>query len=362
MKRNHGIDFLRILSMFMVVILHVCGRGGILAAAEPNSLKYWVAWLLEISCLCAVNSFALISGYVMYHSKPRASKALSLWLQTLFYTVLALLLFLIFKPEAIDMRSIVSAVFPVTRNHYWYITAYFGVLVLSPLLNVIIIHTEKRVFGAVLLVGFFVFSILPHFLLADPYILSGGFSMVWLALLYLVGGYISKHNISDKVKTNHAWLVVGLMILLTLLSKFVLESIPKHILPTKDLGNTFIDYTSPTIILIAAGLLIIYSKQNFSNRITKLIGILAPASLGVYLIHVNRLVFDHLFTDAFAHFVNYNLIVMVLLILVSAVVIYAICTAIELIRIRLFKAIRIDKLCTAAETRLENLFQKYSKV
>ena len=34
-QRNHGIDLLRMVSMFMVVVLHVLGQGGILAALLP---------------------------------------------------------------------------------------------------------------------------------------------------------------------------------------------------------------------------------------------------------------------------------------------------------------------------------------
>ena len=75
MKRNYGIDALRILSMFMVVVLHVLGQGGMLSGSEPGSLKYWTLWFLEIACFCATDCFALISGYVMYKSKPRLSRA-----------------------------------------------------------------------------------------------------------------------------------------------------------------------------------------------------------------------------------------------------------------------------------------------
>ena len=35
-QRNHGIDLLRMVSMFMVVVLHVLGQGGILAALLPR--------------------------------------------------------------------------------------------------------------------------------------------------------------------------------------------------------------------------------------------------------------------------------------------------------------------------------------
>ena len=46
---NWGIDFLRIVSMFMVVCLHMLGRGGILDYAAILSDKYEVVWLLEIA-------------------------------------------------------------------------------------------------------------------------------------------------------------------------------------------------------------------------------------------------------------------------------------------------------------------------
>ena len=87
-ERNYGIDALRIIAMFMVVILHVLGKGGVLISLEKFSLGYEIAWFLEILVFCAVNCYALISGYVMYGSKPKYSSLALLWLQVAFYTVL----------------------------------------------------------------------------------------------------------------------------------------------------------------------------------------------------------------------------------------------------------------------------------
>lgn len=69
--RNYGIDALRIVSMLMVVTLHVLGHGGVLKIAESE--KYWIVWFLEISAYCAVNCYALISGYVGVYSKYKFS-------------------------------------------------------------------------------------------------------------------------------------------------------------------------------------------------------------------------------------------------------------------------------------------------
>ena len=65
MKRASDIDLFRIIATLLVIVLHVLGKGGILNNAAPDSAAYWTAWFLEICAYCAVNCFALISGYVM---------------------------------------------------------------------------------------------------------------------------------------------------------------------------------------------------------------------------------------------------------------------------------------------------------
>lgn len=39
-ERNYGVDLLRIISMYLVIILHVLGQGGILSNATEFSLTY----------------------------------------------------------------------------------------------------------------------------------------------------------------------------------------------------------------------------------------------------------------------------------------------------------------------------------
>ena len=62
-ERNPGIEVLRIVSMFAIVVLHVLGYGGVLGAAKGGATGA-LAWLLETICLCGVTVFGLISGYV----------------------------------------------------------------------------------------------------------------------------------------------------------------------------------------------------------------------------------------------------------------------------------------------------------
>ena len=52
-RRNYGIDFLRIITMMMVVTLHVLGHGGVLGRLERGSLRYMLAWFLETAAFCS---------------------------------------------------------------------------------------------------------------------------------------------------------------------------------------------------------------------------------------------------------------------------------------------------------------------
>ena len=69
--RNYGIDFLRMISMIMIVMLHTLGHGGILRSVSFLSVHYQIAWLLEVIAFGAVNTYAMISGFVSVDSHFR---------------------------------------------------------------------------------------------------------------------------------------------------------------------------------------------------------------------------------------------------------------------------------------------------
>jgi len=134
-RRNYGIDLLRLVSMFMVVIFHVLGRGGVLESTPQFTLNYGIAWLLEIACYCAVNCYALISGYVGVYSKHKWSSIVYLWLQVEFYMILFTSLFAIIQPGSIGIVELLKMLFPVVFYQYWYFTAYFCMFFFIPVLN-----------------------------------------------------------------------------------------------------------------------------------------------------------------------------------------------------------------------------------
>ena len=81
--RNYGIDLLRIVSMIMILVLHICDIGGMLTFTDRDA-NDTVGYFFYAMSFCAVNCFALISGYVGYKSKHKYANIIYLTLQVIF--------------------------------------------------------------------------------------------------------------------------------------------------------------------------------------------------------------------------------------------------------------------------------------
>jgi surface polysaccharide O-acyltransferase-like enzyme len=92
-KRNYGIDLLRIFSMINIINLHLNLNSGQLSLKSTSS-KFYNIWRLEVFSYWAVDCFGLISGIVGY-KRYKFSNLIYLWIQVCFYsTSISLILFI----------------------------------------------------------------------------------------------------------------------------------------------------------------------------------------------------------------------------------------------------------------------------
>ncbi len=142
--RNYGIDLLKTISMLMVVVLHVLGRGGVLDAGI-SSINHWSAWGLEILCYGAVNCFALTTGYLMVDRPFKYRKIIPLYATVLFWCLVLSAISFVLQPETLTLVNIFKT-FPVTGRQFWYFTSYFCLFFFIPFLNYFIEKSSKKVF------------------------------------------------------------------------------------------------------------------------------------------------------------------------------------------------------------------------
>lgn len=353
-ERNFGIDALRILSMFMVVVLHIFNAGGVLAASGRFTSQYEVGWFVQNAAFCAVDVYALISGYVWVNAKYRYRNIIELWLQVIFYTVSITVLFSIFSPSSVSFKEWIKALFPVMFNQYWYFSSYFALFLFIPLLNIVIQKAEKKQLIIYLGIVLFFFGVIQTLFFSDAFGTNDGYSAIWLIILYLVGGYLGKYGICKNVKPIKFLIGYLITVFLTWFSKLCIELLTLHVLGEVRAGNYFISYRSPFIFLAAIFLLLFFANLKISPFCKKVIGFLSPMAFGVYLIHTHPLVFFGIVKDRFTEYAAFPWILEILAVLSTAALIYIACSLIDFIRLQLFKILHIRQRLDIIEEHIKN--------
>ena len=357
--RNMGIDVLRAIAMFFVICHHILGQGGLVAHAAVGSGKFYFLSFLQILCYCAVNIYGITTGYLMCQKHFRLSRLTKLWLTTVFWSVAVSCCFFIFVPESRTLDELVSMFLPILRGRYWFFTAYFIVMLVSPVLNLVISQLSKRQFHLLFTALFLIFGMIPVLSLGNDVLrISGGHHFSWMIVLYLIGGYLKKFSFTNVPSIR--WLF-GYFALagLHLLFKFIMYTI--------GLGNwqdLLLTYTSP-LILGQAICLFQFCLQSFANVssggvLGKAVAFITPGVYSVYVIHVHPQVFwSNPIIGLFRAWDNWNGLQIFGALLLTVLLVFTVCILLDALRQRLFRITGIDTAAERISDRIEGTLRTY---
>ena len=354
-ERNYGIDLLRIVATYMVVVLHVLGAGGIVHTVDSSSPIYIMAWLMEFLAYCAVNCYALISGYVGIHSKFRFSSILLLWLQVASTTLAITCAFYFFGERDVTLQEIWDSCMPLKNQHYWYFTAYVCLYFMTPFLNWFILSIEDRMAKRLVLTLMLLFCVIPTFFEADLFVIHGGYSALWLIILYIVGGLIKRYQSRITIKKRILLCGYLVAVALTLIVKLVLEYLSPRVSFELLKSDFLMNYNSPTMVVAGLCLLLLFMNLDV-KKIKKLISTFAPVTFGVYIIHTHPMMMDRFISNNFLMFKEFGVIKFVVAVIITSVVIFLICSLTEWLRIKVFRMLHIYEVCR----KIENKFCKWN--
>ena len=350
-KRNYGIELLRIVAMYMIVVIHTLNQGGILGMTEAGSVKYIILWGMEILGSCAVNCYALISGYVGYSSKYKYSRLLMIWLQILFYTFIITMIFNFTFPEKITIQSWINAIFPVTSKQYWYLSSYVGMFFFIPFLKWIIEKIDLKQYKIFIITTILFFCVLPTIFQSDPYSMGSGYSMVWLMIMYLLGAGIRKFQLFKEYSNVKILMCYVINVLLTVVSKMIIGRVPE--LDATRYKYMLMWYVSPTMFIGSICLLIMFIRFKIdSTFIQKLISLFSSVTLGVYMIHTHPLIWTNCLGGISTDLYKLDTVIMLKKFIILTLIIYVGCSIIDFIRLQIFKIFRITQVCKKIDKKL----------
>lgn len=331
-KRQVNFELLRILCMYMIVLGHCLFHGRVTAKLGYGTTNYFLSYLIQSFSVVHVNCFVMLAGYFAIDREFRVQRPLKVWRQVFFYGAVICLLSGIFGE--VTGRDVLLALFPISARNYWFASVYMGLVLLMPFLGMLAGKLSKRQYRYLLLLLAVFLSINHMIFQVDTYGIYSGRELPWFLFLALLAGYIKLHTRSDR---KYFWYGLAGYVsasLAVLASVYLLTELHKE-----DTGY-FLNYNSPLALLACISLFLCVKNMPWKeSRLDGLIRKTAGAAFGVYLIHDNYLI-RYLVWDTFRASKVARTHWAVIYAMGISLLVYAVCTCLELLRQRLFRVIQ----------------------
>lgn len=327
--RQSNIELLRIVAMVMIVASHFVVHGGFKYENEISLNSVWITFFGSGGKL-GVDIFLLISGYFSVTSKRfRYSRVIRLWLQGFFYAVgiyLALILTKAIKFKTVDF---LLNFIPVSAQIWWFLTCFFIITLLSPLLHRMYRSLSQSTFKKALAV-MTVFWILMYTVLN-----LNGFAneLVSMFYMYSIGAYI---RLWRDEKKNRPVVCILSAIVIMLLSCGLTIGVKQIV--TEDYKRFVANYFGSTSLFVAAAAVLLFiGFKNIRIGEIKWLNAIAAATFGVYLIHEDPYMRGVLWSRIFKTTSHAHSSDLIFISLWVTAAVFAACIVIELLRIHLIE-------------------------
>ena len=290
--RQANLELLRCVAMMMVIVLHYLGKGELLTNLQTRDLypAEYLAWLLESFCIVAVNVYMFISGYFLCTSSFKPSRLIQLVLQVWMYSVAFGLIGEItgvMEETSADTHFLLTLLFPVSMNHYWFMTAYIFLYLLLPFLGSAVRRMTKRQLGTAVLLLLFTFSVCKSVLPVRLETDGQGYDCLWYVCVFAAAAYLRRFGVPFLEKKGRGAALYVVCCLLIFGGTMLLRQVFLRTGSLERMLKMCLEYNHIFVFLAAAGLFAAFRRLKISGWFAAFVCRIAPYTLGVYLLHEN---------------------------------------------------------------------------
>lgn len=274
-KREGSLDLLRIVSMFMIVVIH-SQTFGIFHYGSPTGFNLFLLYLIRSLFIVASNCYVLISGYFLVKKAYKRKKIAFFIVEVSLYSVFIYLGLVIVGAIPFSISELFHSFFVLFYGNYWFASLYLILYLLSPFLTSFLRQLSKKKFQQLLFVTLLIFSFWATFSGLPILGMNEGYSIGTFILLYFIGAYIQLYDF--PVSWTKGWYLFhylnisfGIALYLFLIGY----------------EDWILYYHSPLILLSSVFLFLFFKNSNLHIKgLSKIV----PFIFGIYLIHENTFV------------------------------------------------------------------------
>lgn len=317
-KRKSGVECLRLLIMFGIVISHWGGHGNASVSSNYDNV-FNLIWMQLSQYFGEVSNcaFVLISGYFSSSRTTVNIKGIrNIVIDVKFYSLLMFIIAVILGKQILTIKTGILALFPIIFSQYWFVIPFLFVCLIGPWLNDIVRKLDTK--GVIYFYGLQFIAILLLPIIGNASVAS---NITLFIFYYSIGAGLSIHNGKFRFIERNKYTLALMGFLSAIFLCYAIDYIGNPLI-----FNRLIGRFSPIPLLTALGLLYIFLKFDFSSGF---VNKLALSTFSVYLISENANIYPWLWKDYFDNAAYIDSPYLITISLLHCLVVFVACILID---------------------------------
>ena len=329
-RRDSSIELFRIISMLIIVAHHYVVNSGLMDTIASNSTTWNSIFLLLFGWggKTAINCFVFITGYFMCQSNITWKKFLKLFLEFKFYKIVFYLVFFVTGYTEFSIKELWEIIFPINSIGSGFVGSYLAFYLFIPFVNLLITSMSEKMHQRLIALCICLFTVLPTFFFTNVKLSY----VSWFITLYLIAAYVRLYP--KRIFDNRKVWGIALFVSLLLSWCSVIAGIYVGRWIGKDITYYFVADSNKALALVTSFCAFLFFK-NLNMGYNRCINTIAASSFGVLLIHANSdIMRTWLWQDVCQNTSFYGNKLLILHAVGTVLVIYIVCTCIDILRIK----------------------------
>ena len=307
------VDLIRAMAIVGVILLHAANDLTIQQMGQLEIVRWWTVDIYQSLGRIGVPLFVMLTGALLL--QPMKNESISgffkkrwarIGLPFIFWGAAYFAYDFLVLHQAITTNAIVQGILTGPYYHFWYLYMLIGLYLLTPILRILVAHSDIKVMKYFAILWFLGTAIIPFAGLLTTYHLDSNVLTITGMVGYFILGSVL---LTVKMRRSLVVMIMSLGIALTVIGTYALAA-------TIGGGTMFFfqEYLSPTMILASVMLFLLLTnlkppeenKEVNPSKKNKLLKLISQNTLPLFLFHV--MVLESLQAGYFGFAINGNTI------------------------------------------------------